>query len=73
LERQTTKRALGANDDEEEEARTMARERRNVEGSEAGEHSGGVAVAKGSQGKGVSVAEEVVVPYGGRGEVVHEA
>jgi hypothetical protein len=30
-------------------------------------------VAKGSQGKGVSVAEEVVVPYGGRGEVVHEA
>jgi hypothetical protein len=32
-----------------------------------------MAVAKGSQGKGMAVAEVVVVPYGGRGERGHEA
>jgi hypothetical protein len=79
-ERQATKRALGVNDDddetmdgdeEEEEARTMARWK--AEGSGGGEQSGGMAVAKGSQGKGMAVAEVVVVPYGGRGERGHEA
>jgi hypothetical protein len=65
-ERQATKRALGVNDDddetmdgdeEEEEARTMARERWKAEGSGGGEQSGDMAVAKGSQGKGMAVAE----------------
>jgi hypothetical protein len=51
----------------------MARERKKPEGSGGSEQNGGVVVVKGSQWKGVSVAEEVVVPYGGRGEGVHEA
>jgi hypothetical protein len=76
-----SERALGANDDgddetmddDEEEARTMAWERRKAERSGGGEQSGGMAVAKGSQGKGMAVAEEVVVPYASGGETGHEA
>ena len=59
-------------DNEEEEARAMVWERQKAEGSRGGEQSGGMAVAKGSQGKGMAVAEEVVVPYGGKGERGHE-
>jgi hypothetical protein len=59
-------------DNEEEEARAMVWERQKAEGSRGGEQSGGMAVAKGSHGKGMAVAEEVVVPYGGKGERGHE-